>query len=308
MLENTSKFGSAEQTETASEAKNTYYRRIRIVKRILTHVILIIIAIFAIFPIYYVIVNSFSPLSTLASVSVTSMLPTISHLSLENYAALFQYQHDALLRIWLPNTLFYAGSATLLGIALSITSGIALSRFKVPGKKAILYMLLVLSTFPFVVMIIPFYGMFASLHLTNTYIGLIIPYSAGAVIFAAWLSKNFVDSIPKDFEEAAQIDGYSRTHALFRVLLPMIKPVVILALLLSFFGPYTDYALINIMVTSNNLWNMALGMYSTSLISSHAINYGMFSAFAVVMGFPLFLVFFVFQKYLVSGFSITMYK
>lgn len=296
------------QNEQINETENLRYRRIRIAKRVFTHVILIVVAVFAVFPIYYIIVNSLSPLATLASVSVTSMLPSITHMTLINYRALFAYQHDALLSIWLPNTLIYAGSASLIGIALSITTGIGLSRFKIPGKKAILYMLLILSTFPFVIMIIPFYDMFSSLKLTNSYAGLIIPYSAGAVIFASWLSKNYVDSIPRDFEEAAQIDGYSRTQALFKVLIPMTKPVIILSLLLAFFGPYTDYAFINIMVTSNGLWNMALGMYATTQISSQAINYGMFSAFAVVMGFPLFIVFFVFQKYLMSGFSITTYK
>ena len=306
MNENTP--GNAIQQKLVSDTRNNYYRRIRKTKRVLTHIVLILVGIFAVFPIYYIIINSLSPLASLASVSVTTMLPTITKLSFANYFALFTYQNDALLRFWFPNTMIYAGTATVLGLVLSITSGIGLARFNIPGKKAILYMLLILSTFPFVIMIIPYYDMFSSLHLTNTYWGLIITYSAGAVIFAAWLSKNYIDSIPKDFEEAAQIDGYSRTQALFRVLIPMTKPVLILALLLSFLGPYTDYAYINIMVTKNSLWNLALGMYATTQISSHAINYGMFSAFAVIMGLPIFIIFLVFQKYLIAGFSITMYK
>ncbi len=308
MINNVKESGLQRRADFISARKNAYFRRVRKIKRIITHLVLILVALFAVFPIYYIIVNSLSPLATLASVSVTSMLPTLTRISFGNYQALFAYQHGVLLRTWLTNTLIYAGTSSMLGIALSITSGIGLSRFRIPGRKAILYMLLVLSTFPFVIMVIPFYDMFSTLHLTNSYIGLIIPYSASAVIFAAWMNKNYVDSIPRDFEEAAQIDGYSRTQALFRVLVPMTKPVIILTLLLAFFGPYTDYALINVLVSKNSLWNMALGMYATTQISSHAINYGMFSAFAVIMGLPIFIIFIIFQRYLVSGFSITMYK
>ena len=308
MINNATESGLQRKTDFISARKNAYFRRVRKIKRIITHLVLILVAMFAVFPIYYIIVNSLSPLATLASVSVTSMLPILSRISFGNYQALFAFQHGVLLRTWLTNTLIYAGTSSMLGIALSITSGIGLSRFRIPGRKAILYMLLILSTFPFVIMVIPFYDMFSTLHLTNSYIGLIIPYSASAVIFAAWMNKNYVDSIPRDFEEAAQIDGYSRTQALFRILVPMTKPVIILTLLLAFFGPYTDYALINVLVSKNSLWNMALGMYATTQISSHAINYGMFSAFAVIMGLPIFIIFIIFQKYLVSGFSITMYK
>lgn len=308
MTDNIEATGNQDTLETIIETGNTHYRRMRAIKRLITHVFLFLIAIYAIFPIYYVVINSLSAGISLASVSVSSLLPLPTKLSFQNYTGLFRFQHGALLSIWLPNTLFYAGSATILGLALALSAGLALSRFRIPGKKVILYMMLILSTFPFVIMIIPMYDMFSSLSLTNSYAGLIIPYSAGAVIFSAWLIKNYVDGIPLDFEESAQIDGYSRTQALFRILLPMVKPVLIMAMLLSFFGPYTDYAFINIMVTNGSLWNMAMGLYAYSQVSSQTINYGQFSAFAVVMGLPIFLIFLIFQKYLVSGFSISTYK
>ncbi len=284
--------------------KGKYYRRIRMAKRIVSHVFLILIVIFSIFPIYYVLLMSLSPLSNLSQMTVEKLIPNLTYLTTNNYNAIL-YHYPFL--TWLKNTLIFSASATFFGVLLAISSGLALSRMNIPLRKVILYMMLILSLFPFVIMVIPFYFMFSELGLVNSYTGLIIAYSAGAVIFASWLIKNYVDMIPKDFEEAAQIDGYTRTGALFRVVLPIAKPVVIFALVLSFMGPYTDYALAGQLLTNPSMYTMAIGMYYVSQ-GTVSMNYGTYSAFAVLMGIPIFLLFFAFQRYLVSGFSIAMYK
>ncbi|MGC8655942.1 MAG: sugar ABC transporter permease [Thermoplasmata archaeon] len=284
--------------------KGKYYRRIRMAKRIVSHLFLILIVIFSIFPIYYVLLMSLSPLSNLSQMSVEKLIPNLTYLTTSNYGAIL-YHYPFL--TWLKNTLIFSASATFFGVLLAISSGLALSRMNIPLRKVILYMMLILSLFPFVIMVIPFYFMFSELGLVNSYTGLIIAYSAGAVIFASWLIKNYVEMIPKDFEEAAQIDGYTKTGALFRVVLPIAKPVVIFALVLSFMGPYTDYALAGQLLTNPDMYTMAIGMYYVSQ-GTVSMNYGTYSAFAVLMGIPIFLLFFAFQRYLVSGFSIAMYK
>ncbi len=304
----TGRTGENRDAEFLSASRNMHYKRVRIIKRVITHLVLISVAIYSIFPIYYMFINSLSPGITLASVSINSLLPLPTRLSLVNYTGLFRFDGSALLKTWLPNTLFYSGVATILALGLSFSAGLALSRFRIPGKKVILYMMLILSTFPLAIMVIPLYDMFSELSLTNSYLGMILLYSGGAVIFNAWLIKNFTDGIPADFEESAQIDGHTRTQALFRVLLPMVKPVLIMSMLLAFFGPYSDYLLINMMVSNGKLDNMAQGLYKYSQISSQAINYGQFSAFSIVMGLPIFILFIAFQRYLVSGFSIATYK
>ncbi len=284
--------------------RNNFYKRLKEIKLAVSYIVLILFSIFAIFPIYYIVVTSLSNLPTLATVSVSSLLPTLQSLDFSNYYNLIF--HEPFLT-WLTNTLILTGTSTVIGVALSITSGIGLSRMHIPGKKALLYMLLILTMFPFTIMVIPFYFMFSQLHLVNTYIGLIIPYSAGAVIFSSWLIKNYLDLLPKDYEEAAELDGYSKTEALFRILVPMAKPVIIFSALLAFMGPYTDYALAGQLITSPKLYTLAIGMYYVSQ-GTVTMNYSMFAAFAVLMGLPIFILFFVFQKYLVSGFSLSFYK
>ena len=283
---------------------NTYYRRIRRIKLGLSYLALTIICVYSIFPIYYIFLTSLSPLANLTSTNFSTLLPFHDYYSFANYyGIIFKNPFPT----WLENTLILTGTSTLIGVGLSITTGIAFSRYRIPGKRALLYMLLVLSMFPFTIMVIPFYFMFSQLHLLDTYIGLIIPYSAGAVIFSSWLIKNYVDNLPRDYEEAATLDGYSRTGALFRVLVPMAKPAILLAVVLAFMGPYTDYALAGQFITSPKLYTMAIGMYYISQ-GTITVNYGVYSAFAILMGIPIFILFFFFQKYIVAGFSIATYK
>ncbi len=283
--------------------KNNYYKRIRLVKRIVSHIVLILFSLFAIFPIYYVFITSLNPIGSLGDATLRDLLPT-AKASLYNYYSII-FRHPFLL--WLRNTLFLTTTSTLIGLGLAIISGLAFSRFRIPAKHALLYTLLILTLFPFTMLVIPFYFMFAELHLLNTFIGLIIPYSAFSLIYATYLIKTYVDNIPKDYEEAAQMDGLSRRGALFRILIPMAKPVIIFSLIIAFMGPYTDYALAGQFLTSPGKYTMAIGMYYISQ-GTITVNYGVYSAFAVLMGIPIFIVFFVFQKYLVSGFSLSTYK
>jgi arabinogalactan oligomer/maltooligosaccharide transport system permease protein len=293
-----------EETKNEYESKNNYYKRIKLIKRIITYVILTIISIYAVFPIYYMVILSFSPISSLGTMNLSAIIPNLSHMVTSTYVSIVKNYPFFL---WLRNTLFLTGVSSLAGVGLSITSGIVMSRFNISGKKALLYMLLILTTFPMTIMVIPYYFMFAKLHFIDNIFALLIPYSAGAVIFATYLIKNYVDAIPRDYEEAAQLDGYSKTHALFKVLIPSSFPVIVFAFILSFMGPYTDYALAGQFLTSAHLYTMAIGMYyvSTGTVS---MNYNVFAAFAVLMGIPIFIIFFIFQKYLVSGFSIGKYK
>ncbi|MEM4056663.1 MAG: ABC transporter permease subunit [Thermoplasmatales archaeon] len=285
-------------------SKNQYYKNIRKAKRIITYIILSIVSIYSVFPIYYMIMLSFSPVPSLGLMSLSAIIPNFSRMVTSTYVSILT-RYPFLL--WLRNSLFLTGVSSLIGVGLAITSGIVLSRFNMSGKKVLLYMLLILTTFPMTVMVIPYYFMFAKLRLIDNIFALLIPYSAGALIFSTYLIKNYVDSIPKDYEEAAQLDGYSRTEALFKVLIPSAFPAVIFSFILSFMGPYTDYALAGQFLTSAHLYTLAIGMYyvSTGTVS---MNYNTFAAFAVLMGLPIFIVFFVFQKYLVSGFSIGRYK
>ena len=110
-------------TVLESTFKNSYFRRIRLLKRLLSHIFLILVSVFAVFPVYYIVITSLSPIPALIDVSAKSILPSISTLTLANYR---QIIYDYPFGTWLKNTLFLTGTSTVLGVMLALTSGIAM--------------------------------------------------------------------------------------------------------------------------------------------------------------------------------------
>lgn len=265
----------------------------------ISYIILAIVAAIAVFPIYYIIITSVNPIPTLASITLRSLLPEKP--SLEAYYYIL-FKEPFLL--WLRNSLILAaGTIAITVIVAFITGGAALSRFNVPGKTTLMVTIYVMTFFPFAATALPLYLMFASLGMLrgwSTYVGLILAYSGGTSIFSSYLVKVFLDRIPKDYEEAALIDGLTRPGAFFRILLPMAKPIIAFVALLAFMGgAYTDYALANAFITQGSMWTLTLGMYYLAFVN-RATLYNVLAAFSVLMGIPIFAIFIAFQKYLVQ--------
>ncbi len=274
----------------------------RLAKRVASHVILIGACAFALFPIYFIVVTSLSTLP-IAGITAHVLVPSPSTITTASYGTVLYHLSPNFLTL-LTNSLIFSGSSAAIGLALAAFTGFALSKFNFPGRRTFVYFILLISLFPGVLLVIPFYFMFSSLGLIDTYLGLIIPYSAGAVVFSGILVKNYMDSIPDDIEEAALVDGLSRTQAFFRVLIPLCYPVLGLAAFLAFIGPYTDFALAHVFITSNNLWTLALGIYNINSTDQGAQNYGLVTAFAVVMSLPIVVFYMVFQRYIIGGLTL----
>jgi len=278
-------------------------RAIRIAKKVATHAILIAACLFALFPIYFIIITSFSTLP-IAAITAHVLVPSPSHLTLASYHTIL-YSLSPSFTSLLTNSLIFAGSAAAIGLGLAAFTGFALSKFQFPGRRTFVYFILIISLFPGFIMILPFYLMFAKVGLIDSYIGLIIPYSAGAVVFSGILVKNYMDSIPDDIEEAALMDGMGRTQAFFRVLLPLCLPVLGLAAFLAFIGPYTDYALANVFLTADpTKWTLALGLYNIANTDTGEQNYGLVTAFAILMSLPIVAFYMAFQRYIIGGLTL----
>lgn len=272
-----------------------------LVRLLISYAVLTAAAVVAVFPIYYIVITSLSDVPALASVSFNTLLPKPASLSLEAYYGII-FQNPLLL--WLRNSLIMAGATVAISVLLAFISGAALSRLNMPGKRTLMVTVYVLTFFPMTVTVLPLYLMFASLHLINTYYGLIIAYSSGTSIFGAYLVKLFVDAIPKEYEEAAMIDGLSRFQAYMRVLLPLSKPVLAFIALIAFMGAYTDYAMANVFITSADKWTLTLGMWYLS-VTNRSTLYNVFAAFAVLMGVPIMAVFIAFQRYLTRMYTLS---
>lgn len=279
-------------------------RRRGMINTILSHIVLIAVTIFALFPIYFIFWTSLRKLP-LGDLTVNSLIPNLSTATVSNYAGILD--DPTFYTVYLKNSLIFGFSAAAVGLVLALFTGYALSRFSFPGRKPLIYFIIALMQFPGTMLVIPYYFMFNQLGLINTYLGLIIPYSAGSMVFSGILVKNYIDSIPEDLEEAALVDGETKTGAFVKVILPLIKPILALGMLLAFVGPYTDYILASVFVTGDSLRTLALGLYSESASSSSGgvvLNLGIFSAFSFLMGIPILIVYLVFQRYIISGLTL----
>jgi len=279
-------------------------RAMRLLRLAATHAVLLLVCAFALFPVYFMVVTSFSSLPV-ESITAMTLVPKESELTLSSYSSVLLHSSPGFGTL-LMNSLIFGASAAAIGLALATFTGFALSKFNFPGRRVLIYAIILISLFPSFVMIVPFYLEFNKLNLVDTYLGLIIPYSAGSVVFSGILVKNYMDSIPDDIEEAALVDGLDRTGALFRVLLPLCLPVLGLAALLAFIGPYTDFALANIFITSPGLRTLALGLfgdYSQTTSRGSAV-WGVVTAFGVVMSLPIFAAYMIFQRYIIGGLTL----
>ena len=276
----------------------------RIVNKILSHFALIVTTLFALFPIYFIFWTSILKIQ-LAAITLSSLIPNLALITLYNYN--YVLSDPTFFTIYLKNSLIFGLSAAGVGLVLALFTGYALSRFSFPGRKPFIYFIIALMQFPGTMLVIPYFFMFKELNLINTYLGLIIPYSAGSIVFTGILVKNYIDSIPEDLEEAALVDGETKTGAFTKVIIPLIKPILGLGILLAFIGPYTDFILARAFITGNSLQTLALRLYSVSSISSSggaAIDYGVFSAFSFLMGIPILIIYLIFQKYIIGGLTL----
>ena len=211
---------------------------------------------------------------------------------------------DGLFPTWFGNTLILAILSTLISTLFVLMTSYALSRFRFKGRTAMMKVNLILGMFPgFLGMIINYWLMF-SLGLAGTFWSLIILYSAGAGM-GFYISKGFFDTISKSIDEAAMIDGATKSQIFFKITLPLSKPIVVYTILTSFMGPWGDYISSSYIIGQGNKtqWTVPIGLYN--MVSSATIYgssyYNVFYAGALLIAIPITALFLFMQKYYVSG-------
>lgn len=202
---------------------------------------------------------------------------------------------------WLVNTVIYSVVVTLLRLAFDSLAGYALARLKFPGNRLMFFVILGTMMIPGVVLLIPRFLMLNQLGLLNTYLGYFLVLGADA--FGILLMKQFFESIPREIEEAAAVDGASRFTTFFRIVLPMATPALVALSIFSFQGQWNNFmdALI-IVGTDQRLYNLSLGL--TKLRGSgQDVQFDLVLAGAVITTIPMAIIFFIFQRYFVEGVS-----
>ena len=271
------------------------------------HAILVFATIVTVYPILWVVTIALSGKQSLAiadlpaqptvSDRIRAVVPWPETVSLANFKSVMTDQPFAR---WLVNSAIVSAATTLLGIFLAATAGYAFSRFRFPGRRTGLMSFLVSQMFPGVLTLIPLYIIIVKwLGLGSNFIGLILVYSTTSIPFCVWMLKGYFDTIPKELEESALMDGASIQTVFVKIILPLAKPAIAITALFSFMTGWNEFILAATFMDKEIMYTGPVGL--RFFVGGFSQQWGFFAAGAIITAIPVVLLFLFLQKYLVSG-------
>ncbi len=286
-------------TGNSEELRKSRERR-KLLKYLLIHAVVIAAAAACVYPLLRIFSVSLRPGDKLFS-SDLSIIPAGA--SFKAYASLLK---DTMFLRWLWNSLVITVATSFIGVSLASTAAYAFSRFRFPGKKAGLILLLSSQMIPAGMLILPLFLMIMKLHLMNTYLGMIIAYSVSSLPFSIWILKGYYDTIPRSLEEAALVDGTSQVGAFWRIILPLSTPALSIAFLFNFTTAWNEYLVARVVLFSSRQYTWTLGLFE--LQGQYITQWGMFAAGSMLVTIPVLCVFLYSSKWLISGLTLGSVK
>ena len=264
--------------------------------RVVTYGVLTLGALAFLFPFYYMVVGS---LQTNPDSTIAGAFPHPSNLTLENYAAI-----DGRINLLkgLVNSGIFTGGVILGTVVFGVLAGYALAVLKWRGRSATFALVLLVQVIPFQLLMIPLYVMIARDYgLSDSYLGMILPFfinSTAVVIF-----RQYFLQLPKELFDAARIDGANEFRLLWSVALPLVRPALLTAVLLTFIGPWNEF-LWPFLITKDAAMQplaVSLANFISTIAASTTNPFGAMMAGAVVLAAPAVALFLIFQRYFTSN-------
>lgn len=293
-----------------SVATSTKYRRS---DRLLVNVVLIVICLVMLLPIVTTVVISFKreqdvvrnpPVFLPCDTPERGFDPTACRWAVEGYGRVLAPKPadwllgftltGNLLRIYIPNTLLYAGLSSLLVVGLSAMAGYAVSRYRFPGRRVLMTSILAITGIPLLTNLLALYQMGVDLRkaqlpfyddrffIVLVYVGFFLPLSV-------WVAKGFFDAIPRELEEAAFIDGATPLGALVRIIMPLALPGLMSIFLLTFVNVWNEFIAGYLLIAKNDFKPAMFGLYD--FLSQNIINFQVIAAACVVIALPVVILF-----------------
>lgn len=209
--------------------------------------------------------------------------------SLVHYKWLFTDSNSNYLT-WYKNSMIVSGLSAVISVVMTSLVAYAFSRYKFVGRKTGLYTFLILQMFPVIMAMVALYILLNLIGLLNTLTGLILIYVGGQIPFNAWLVKGYLDTLPRELDEAARIDGAGHLTVFVRIIIPLAKPILGVVALFNFMGPLFDFILPSIILRSPENYTLALGLFNF-VNDKFANNFTRFSAGAILIALPVSLIY-----------------
>lgn len=276
-------------------------KRSALVEAFVVHGVLIVAVMYALYPVLWVITLALSPSGSTEPRAIP--LPHgASDVSLDNFRYVVGAGDGE--RGWLfahqvANSLVVSFATAFTAVLIATPAAYALARFDFVGKRSGLRAMLLTQMFPGVASAVPLYLILDALHLLDTRSGLVLVYAATAVPFAVFQLRGAFMAIPVDLEEAAMVDGATRTQAFLKVALPAARPAISVTMLFAFMSAWNEFILAATLLGRESAFTLPVVLQS--YVGEYSTNWGAFAAGAVLVSVPVMILFYVAQRQLLSG-------
>ncbi len=264
----------------------------------LVHLALMIMCVVSLYPVLWVLKMALSPAQTM-SLSVNPLPSSVTFRNFTDIIGSTDPQGRWLFGRQLFASVDVSAATTIVGLSLAVTAAYALSRFRFPGKSGGMQLLLVTQMFPATLMLVPLYSLLQKLGLLDTLSGLVLVYATSSLPFCVWMLKGYFDTIPRELEEAATMDGASPAQVFVKIVLPLATPALAVTALFSFMTAWNEFILAATLL--NNASHFTLPVALQRFVGEYKTEWGHFAAGALIVSAPVMALFFVLQKYLVGG-------
>jgi arabinogalactan oligomer / maltooligosaccharide transport system permease protein len=266
----------------------------KIIRLTLSYLVIAIMFAIVIYPILWIIGSSFNPGNSLSGSTMFPKNPTLDH-----YKELFDMKNSDYL-IWYYNSLKISIMTMILTVITVSFTAYAFSRYRFVGRKNGLMTFLILQMIPNFAALIAIYVLAVRTGLLDTHIGLILLYVGGQIPMNTWLMKGYLDTIPRELDESAKMDGAGHLRIFFQIVMPLAKPIIAVVALFAFVAPFGDFILAKILISSSDQYTIAVGLYEL-VGKKFGAEFTKFAAGSVLIAIPIATLFLFFQKYFVSG-------
>jgi arabinogalactan oligomer/maltooligosaccharide transport system permease protein len=288
--------------------------------------IVIIIAIaFALFPVAFILASAFNPSGSLVT---RSLIPT----NVDNAAELFTNFRALLVDDlelfpfwnWIANSMIVATVTTFLNVMITALGAYSFSRFRFTGRRQLLLGVLIIQVFPNLLALVALFLIlqqigrlpevipqalpflaginwnFLGLFGLNSLGGLILVYLGGAMGLNTWLMKGFFDSVPREIDESAQVDGATHWQTYWQLIFPLIRPILAVVAVLTFVGTFNEFVLARLLLRDKSNWTLMVGLYEF-INADFNRDWGKFAAGALLSATPVVVVYLLLQDQIVGG-------
>ena len=260
----------------------------------------VVLIAFSLLPLLWMISAAINPVNDLAS---QKLIP--NNWNFDNFKALVNNPIFPFFT-WLKNSLIVATTSTLLTMGLTTLAAFAFSRFRFRGRQGLLKAILLIQSFPNVLAIVALFtiskqiGDVIPMLGLNTHAGLILVYTGGAMGMNIWLIKGYMDTIPRDIDESARVDGATDWQVFSKLIFPLLRPIIAVTGILSFIGTYGEFVIARTLLTQRELQTVMVGLQIFTS-GQYTKNWGVFAAGALIAALPIMIIYLVLQDQIVGG-------